>query len=481
MPRSEYRFCIFCAIALGFIAILMALAQPPSAKAQNSKAVSFIHDVAPILKENCLACHDAKKKNGKLDISTYAKLRKGGTNDDPIVPGKPEESDLVRLIVSKDEDRMPPPDKGMPLSNEKVQLIRQWIKEGAKLDDAIDANADLLHEVRKRWQPPLAPETYPAPIAATALAFVPGQPQLIVGGYHELLVWDLEAKKIVKRIRTRAERIYAMAFLPNGGLAVAGGRPGQEGDVRIYDLNGPSEPKNGIQRLDGVRDPRVLKAHLFDTDDCILALAIHDNQLAAGGCDRIARVWDITDRTQPKLTHTAASHADWVTGVAFTPDGGRLVTASRDKTAKVFDLAKQETVITIPDHQATVNGVAVRGDGSTAYSVGADKMLWSWTLTPDKVTKKRATGHSDEVTQVVHHPSAPLVFTASADKSVRIWRADGNPVKTLTLPEPACGLAVSPNGKQLAAGCVNGEVVVWQLPDGKSIATFQSTPNAATR
>jgi WD40 repeat protein len=481
MHRGEYRLCLMCAMALGILALLMALAQPPTAKAQPPKPISFIHDIAPIFKENCLACHDAKKKSGKLDMSTYAQLRKGGANDDPIAPGKPDESDLVRLIVSQEEDRMPPPDKGMPLSSDKVQLIRQWIKEGAKLDDSIDANADLLREVRKRWHPPLAPETYPAPTAATAMAFVPGQPQLVVGGYHELIVWNLEDQKIVQRLRTRAERTYAMAFLPNGWLAVAGGRPGQEGDVRVYDLNGPSELKNGVQRLDGVRDPRVLKAHLFDADDCVLALAVHENQLAAGGCDRIVRVWDISDLTQPKLTHTIANHADWVLGLAFTPDGQRLLTASRDKTAKLFDLAKQETIATIPDHQAAVHGVAVRSDGSTAYSVGADRMLWSWTLTPDKMTKKRSTGHGAEVTNVLPHASAPYVFTASADKSVRIWRADGNPFKTLTLPEAACSLAVSPDGRQLAAGCVNGEVVVWQLPEGKPLAEFQATPIAASR
>lgn len=478
MPRSEYRFCIVCAIALGIIALLMALAQPPSAKAQPPNGVSFIHDIAPILKENCLACHDSKKKNGKLDMSTFSKLRKGGTNDDPIVPGKPDVSELVRLITASDEHRMPPPEKGLPLPKEKVQLIRQWIKDGAKLDDTIDANADLLREVRKRWQPPMPPETYPAPVAVNAMAFTPDQRNLVVGGYYELIVWNLDDKKIAKRIRTRSERTYAMAFLPNGLLAVAGGRPGQEGDVRVYQLNGPNDMWKGVERLDGVRDPWVLKAHLFDTDDCVLALACTGNKLAAAGCDRIARVWDLSAGVNSaKLTNTIAVHADWVLGLAFTPNGEKLLTTSRDKSAKLFDLAKQETAMTFADHQAAVNGVAVRNDGQAAYSVGADKMLWFWTLTSDKVTKKRVTGHSDEVTHVAHHPSAPFVITASADKSVRVWRDDGNPVKTLTgLTEAASSLAISPDGKLVAAVAVNGEVVVWRLPEGKLLSEFRAIP-----
>ena len=49
------------------------------------------------------------------------------------------------------------------------------------------------------------------------------------------------------RVSTRMERAYAMVFLPDGRLAVAGGRPGQEGDVRIYDVHG--DEKGGIRSL----------------------------------------------------------------------------------------------------------------------------------------------------------------------------------------------------------------------------------------
>jgi len=68
------------------------------AGAQTPAPKSFINDVAPILKENCFACHDSKKRKGKLDMTTYESLRKGGDKDDPITPGKPEESLMFRFI-----------------------------------------------------------------------------------------------------------------------------------------------------------------------------------------------------------------------------------------------------------------------------------------------------------------------------------------------------------------------------------------------
>src|SRR5262245_26678652 len=72
------------------VALTIVFVQAPHAAAQNAPKgpVSFINDVAPILKENCFACHDSKKRKGKLDMTTYESLRKGGDKDEPIVPGK---------------------------------------------------------------------------------------------------------------------------------------------------------------------------------------------------------------------------------------------------------------------------------------------------------------------------------------------------------------------------------------------------------
>src|SRR5206468_1955528 len=106
----------------------------------------------------------------------------------------------------------------------------QWIKEGGKLDAGLDPNADLLRELRKRWQPPMPHPVYPAPVLVNALAFSPDGTKLVSGGSFELTVWEPTTGKLLQRIRTRSERAYGMAFLPDGLLAVAGGRPGQEGD-----------------------------------------------------------------------------------------------------------------------------------------------------------------------------------------------------------------------------------------------------------
>ena len=92
MLRSRCCYCVLCSLLGLLLTLLMLLGMPSTGRAQGpgkKGPVSFINDVAPILKENCFACHDAKKRKGKLDMTTYAGLRKGGDKEDPIVPGLP--------------------------------------------------------------------------------------------------------------------------------------------------------------------------------------------------------------------------------------------------------------------------------------------------------------------------------------------------------------------------------------------------------
>ena len=158
------------------------------------------------------------------------------------------------------------------------------------------------------------PAKYPYPTIVNALAFTPDGKQLVVGGHHELTVWDIATGKLLKRIYTRAERAYAMAFLPDGKLAVAGGRPGQEGDVRIYDLDGQGQDRRRRRdprrrqrpEGDGQATPRLGRLGAVPRGRRRTA-----RRSPAGGCDRAVRVWD----------YPAARKASWSRRSRTTPTG----------------------------------------------------------------------------------------------------------------------------------------------------------------
>jgi hypothetical protein len=104
--------------------------------ADQTSMVRFNRDVRPIMSENCFACHgpDQKSRKGGLRLDTrdglFSKLETGQI---PVVAGKPDASELMRRIESKDPDeKMPPPDSGHALTPARIDTLRSWIARGAQ-------------------------------------------------------------------------------------------------------------------------------------------------------------------------------------------------------------------------------------------------------------------------------------------------------------------------------------------------------------
>src|SRR5262245_15260114 len=92
------------------------------ARAQSQIQVDFNRDIKPIFNKSCVACHGGVKQASGLSFSLREKATAPARSGDiAIVPGDPAKSELIRRITSKDEtERMPPPEKGPPLSEREV-------------------------------------------------------------------------------------------------------------------------------------------------------------------------------------------------------------------------------------------------------------------------------------------------------------------------------------------------------------------------
>ncbi|MSV30687.1 MAG: DUF1549 domain-containing protein, partial [Bryobacterales bacterium] len=125
------------------------------------------HDVLPIVQIRCVACHGKRKQEGGLDLRTVASRLKGGKSGPAVIPGKPEESLLIKRIVSGD---MPPAKLQLeysvrPPTESEVARLRIWIAQGAREGDpretaAVDGEDRLVSDKdRQFWafQPPKRP------------------------------------------------------------------------------------------------------------------------------------------------------------------------------------------------------------------------------------------------------------------------------------------------------------------------------------
>ncbi len=116
---------------LCFLACLGSIPSPTAA----AERVRFNRDIRPILSDHCYACHGpdqkALKASLRLDLKQglFEPLKSGEV---AVVPGRLDESELLRRIVHGDEDEVMPPKKaGKPLTTEQIALFRRWVEEGA--------------------------------------------------------------------------------------------------------------------------------------------------------------------------------------------------------------------------------------------------------------------------------------------------------------------------------------------------------------
>jgi len=112
-------------LAVAFAVATWSVAAPVSAE------IAFDRDVRPILAEKCFACHGADEADVKGDLRLD--VREAAVAARAIVPGEPDQSEIVRRIESTDEDeRMPPPESHKTLSAAEIAVLRAWIEQGGE-------------------------------------------------------------------------------------------------------------------------------------------------------------------------------------------------------------------------------------------------------------------------------------------------------------------------------------------------------------
>jgi hypothetical protein len=107
----------------------LPLRKGPSTTASpaGGPAPTFQKAVLPILKRSCVRCHNSRTRRAGLDLSSLATVKRGGDSGPAVLPGKPDDSPLYKNIAT---GQMPMGGKKLPAKE--IQLIREWIRAGAR-------------------------------------------------------------------------------------------------------------------------------------------------------------------------------------------------------------------------------------------------------------------------------------------------------------------------------------------------------------
>ena len=254
-------------------------------------------------------------------------------------------------------------------------------------------------------------------------------------------------------------RITALEFSPNGRiLAICGGLAGSSGSVTLR-----SWPEgHALGKVGGFRDEAT-------------GIAWHPkgNRIAISSADRTVSVHEVpNDTIAEKPIYRLVKHSRAVLDLCFDPAGELLVTASADRSLKVWEADDGHLMRSLANHTEIVNAVAMRplmrfgGQTLPPYcaSAGDDKTVRIWQPGIGRMVRI-VRYHDAEVTAIVWHPSGKRLYSADRDGVVRIIDGESDRIlgKWKAHDDWIYALAIDPEGKYLATGDWSGVTRQWDL------------------
>ena len=290
----------------------------------------------------------------------------------------------------------------------------------------------------------------------SAIAFSSDGDQLATGSVDKtVILWDVRSGERLSILTSLPDSITQLAVSPDGTrLAISG----FEGIVRVWDITENQE----VLSIEAISDAPLA----FNSDS---------NQLLTSwwsGNDA-----QLLNTTTGEDLFILPGHTNTVFAVLFSRDNKRIVTASRDRTARVWDSSIGRELLTLYGHPAPIHSVALSSDGVHLATGDEQGNVRIWNIDPDQ--EQFSASGVEMPLSGYREPREPLfsangrrvyaifnVFATGLEPNSRVKVLDSaTGVELLNLAEmdgvEFNSLALSPDGKRLAVGGSDGHVQVW--------------------
>ncbi|CAE6422057.1 unnamed protein product [Rhizoctonia solani] len=310
-----------------------------------------------------------------------------------------------------------------------------------------------------------------------SVAFSPDGESIVSGSRDKTIrTWNVSQSHLTNNpIEGHREWIWAVSYSPFGGVIASG-----SGDrtIRLWDVN------TGQQLGEPMKSDYPSRSVAFSPDAKLLASAADSGSARFDPAAKLVQVWDVGRRTvglKPFKGHT-----NWVTSIAFSPDGARLVSSSFDKTIHVWDVQRGETTAgPLEGHANYVYSATFSPDGSKIASCSKDCTLRLWDIRSKSTIDKPYEGHTDLVWSVAFSSDGIHLVSGGYDRTVRLWDIRVGRQIDQPFEEHTGGVhsvAFSPCGRFIASGSHDRKVILRSILNeaSESYSNLSETPSFST-
>lgn len=293
-----------------------------------------------------------------------------------------------------------------------------------------------------RSQVPLA--TCKQPSAVTAIAFAPDGKSIAAGSNDSTIyLWDPATQKEQKQIKGMQQRVTAVLITPDGKSLVAGS---QLGMVSVWDL--PQQQQR-------------MASHSGRGSAMALALSPDGQNLVSGGEDRRMFVREVATGRFHRIIH---GHTGKINAISYCSDGRHFASAAADKTCRIWDSTNGQEVRKLDTNEATgFQSVAYSPDGKKLVT-GTKDLIQIWDPATGKELAKMP-GHKGLVNALAFSKDGKMLASVGEDGDVQVWDpASGRLMRRLGRHNKAANaLAFAPDGKTLATGGEDNQLLIWDV------------------